>query len=414
MSKFENAKYGAANFEADTMQLPSIFPREMGPNCGKYVQEVIDSGLTVDMVSRFETAFASAMGVKHCIATPGCTNALHVLAASLEFEPGSEIIVSPIADYGTVMGLIRENFIPVFCDTEPSSPNVTANTIKSCISEKTKAIIVVHKLGIPCEMAPIAELAEKNNLLLIEDACQAVFAEYNGKLAGTFGHLAAYSFDSEKSMGGDLGGCVTTNDDVWGDRLRYIGQSRGAKGVPGFGRTHFDKGLALRMPQCTAAVCLGQLEIIKKQVRNRDKMARLLTAKLKKLDGIIPLLIPDSCTMFSCWMYGFTVIPEKFKCSPFELAEIIKEKGLGNSGMGKYYLMPDALVFLKNNAANKVYPYSLPDAPGEIIYNSEKQTPNAKAFLDTFIRWAWTEKYTEKHVNIMFNMIKEAVEENLV
>jgi dTDP-4-amino-4,6-dideoxygalactose transaminase len=112
-------------------------------------------------------------------------------------------------------------------------------------------------------------------------------------------------------------------------------------------------------------------------------------------------------------MYGFTVIPEKFKCSPSELAEKVREKGLGNIGMGKYYLMTDAIAFLKKNVRNKVYPYSLPGCPGEDIYNGEKQTPNAKKFLDTFIRWSWTEKYTEKHVDIMYNMIKQTVEENL-
>ncbi|MDD5597275.1 MAG: DegT/DnrJ/EryC1/StrS family aminotransferase [Victivallaceae bacterium] len=413
MNNLENAKYGAANFEADTTRLPAIFPRTMGPNCGKYVQEVIDSGLTVDMVGRFEKAFADAMGVKHCIGTPGCTNALHILAASLEFEAGSEIIVSPIADYGTVMGLIRENFIPVFCDTEPGSPNISANTIKPCINKKTKAVLIVHKLGLPCEMDPIVELAQKNDLLLLEDTCQSLFSEYNGRLTGTFGEMAAYSFDSEKSMGADIGGCVTTNNDEWGNRLRYIGQSRGAKSVPGFGRIHFDKGLALRIPQCTAATCLGQLEIIEEQVRNRDKTARLLTEKLKDVDGIIPLHIPDYCTIFSCWMYGFTAVPEKLKCSPSELAEKIKAKGLGNIGMGKYYLMPDALVFLRKQAMNKIYPFSIPGAPGQEIYDGSRQTPNAKTFLDNFIRWAWTEKYTEKHVDIMYNIIKKVVTESL-
>ena len=412
MSKLKNAKYGANAFESGT-KLPEIFPRTMGPNCGKYVQEVIDSGLTSDIVDRFEKEFASKMGVKHCIGTPGCTNALHVLAASLEFEHGSEVVVSPIADYGTVMGLIRENFIPVFCDTAPGTAHVTADTIKSCITEKTKAILVVHKFGFTCEMDAIVKLAEENNLLLIEDVCQAVFAEYKDKLAGTFGHVAAYSFDSEKSMGADMGGCIITNDDDFADRLRYIGQARGAKGVPGFGRTHFDKGLALRMPACTAATCLGQLEIIKEQVQNRDKMSRMLTSKLQSIDGIIPLTIPDSCTLFSCWMYGFSVDPAKIKCSPAGLAEKIKEKGLSNVGMGVYYLMTDAIDFLKQDAANKVYPFSVAGAPGAEIYNGEQQSPNAKAFLDTFIRWAWTEKYTEEHVDMIFNMIKEAVAESL-
>jgi dTDP-4-amino-4,6-dideoxygalactose transaminase len=412
MAKLEDAKFGPKAYEA-SVELPSIFPRVLGPKTAKYVQEFIDSGFTVDMVGRFEKAFADAMGIKHCVGTPGCTNALHILAASLEFEHGSEVIISPIADYGTVMGFIRENYIPVFADTAPGSPNVTADTIKACITKKTKAILVVHKMGLPCEMDGIVKLAKENNLILIEDVCQSVFSEYKGKTVGTFGDFAAFSFDSEKSMGADMGGCVITNDDESAGRLRYIGHARGAKGVPGFGRTHFDMGLALRMPGCTAATCLGQLEIIKDQVERRDKISRLLTDKLSTLDGVIPLPISENCTQFSCWMYGFSIDTNKLKCSPAELAVAISKKGFTGIGQGIYYLMPDALEFLKKAAATKVYPFSIEGAPGEEIYDANKKTPNAKAFLNTFIRWVWTDKYTEKHVDIMFNMIKEAVKENL-
>lgn len=105
-----------------TGAFPAQFPRTLGPNAGKYVQEVIESGLsaTDTMVVRFETEFAKALGVKHCIATPGCTPALAALASALEFEAGDEIIVSPITDYGTIQGIIRENFIPVFSDAAPA------------------------------------------------------------------------------------------------------------------------------------------------------------------------------------------------------------------------------------------------------------------------------------------------------
>src|SRR5262249_15198723 len=112
----ERAQYGAAAAVGQKGLLPTPFPRIMGPNCQKYLQEVIDSGLTVDMIGRFEQAFAAALGVKHCIATPGCTPALGVLAAALPFAPGDEIIVSPITDFGTIQGLCLENLIPVFAD----------------------------------------------------------------------------------------------------------------------------------------------------------------------------------------------------------------------------------------------------------------------------------------------------------
>ena len=176
-TKRERAKYGAAAVGHLRGRLPNPFPRTMGPNCMKYLQEVVESGLTCDMAGRFERAFAKELGVKHCIATPGCTPALAVLAAAFPFEPGDEIIVSPVTDYGTVQGLIKENYIPVFADTEPGSVNLSAETIEPCISERTRAILVVHKTGIICDMDPINALAERRGLIVYEDACQAVFGE---------------------------------------------------------------------------------------------------------------------------------------------------------------------------------------------------------------------------------------------
>lgn len=102
-TKNNRATYGAAALEGSEAggSLPQPFPRTIGPNAMKYLQEVVDSGLASNMVERFEGAFAKAMDVKHCIATPGCTPALAVLASAFNFNPGDEIIVSPITDYGT-------------------------------------------------------------------------------------------------------------------------------------------------------------------------------------------------------------------------------------------------------------------------------------------------------------------------
>src|SRR5206468_2482426 len=100
--------YGAAAYKDFKGALPNPFPRVIGPNAMKYLQEIVDGGLVPDMTSRFEQAFAKAMGVKHCIAAPGCTNALMILAEALNFEPGDEVIVSPISDYGTFMGVVKK------------------------------------------------------------------------------------------------------------------------------------------------------------------------------------------------------------------------------------------------------------------------------------------------------------------
>ena len=108
-TKTERAKYGAEALEDAVGELPNPFPRTIGSNAMKYLQEVVDSGLTADVIGRFEKAYAEVHGVEHCIATPGCTPALAVLAAAFGFEPGDEIIVSPITDYGTVQGLVTRS-----------------------------------------------------------------------------------------------------------------------------------------------------------------------------------------------------------------------------------------------------------------------------------------------------------------
>ncbi|NPV10113.1 MAG: aminotransferase class V-fold PLP-dependent enzyme, partial [Anaerolineae bacterium] len=238
----ERARYGAAAHLGERGKLPTPFPREMGPNCLKYLQEVVDSGLTVDMMGRFERAFAQKLGVKHCIGTPGCTPALAILAAALDFEPGDEIIVSPITDYGTIQGLCAENYIPVFADTEPGSPNLSARTIEPLITERTRAILCVHKTGLICDMDPINQLAARHGLFVYEDACQAVMGRYKGRLAGTLSRAGGFSFDPEKTLGSDTGGCVVTDDDELAERMRFIGQSRGAQMKEHFGRLHTERG----------------------------------------------------------------------------------------------------------------------------------------------------------------------------
>ena len=406
------AQYGAQAVAGLRGSLPNPFPRTMGPNAGKYLQEVVDSGLTCDMVGRFERAFAQELGVKHCIATPGCTPALAVLAAAFGFEPGDEIIVSPVTDYGTVQGLIREQYIPVFPDTDPGTVNMSARTIAPCITDRTRAILVVHKTGLICDMDPINELATRHGLIVYEDVCQAVFGKYKGRYAGTLALAAGFSFDSEKTLGSDVGGCVTTDDDQLAERLRFIGQSRGGEMIPHFGRAHTAPGYAHRMTQSTAAITLAQLEIIKPQVEKRDRMIRLLMRLLGETPGIIPLPIPDYVEVYSCWMAGFSIKPAAFKCSGEEFAAQLAKAGVSGAGQGKYYLMPAALKFIQEKAERKSYPYSQPPASRTYHYSADS-CPNARDFLEHFIRWStFCEKYEEADCQLAAQLVAEVAEEH--
>ena len=369
--KIERAKYGAAAYDKLTGTLPIPFPREMGPNCMKYLQEVVDSGLTLDMVSRFEQAFARELGVKHCIATHGCTPALASLAAAFNFAPGDEIIVSPITDYGTLQGIVIEHYIPVFADAAPGTVNMSAETIAPCITDRTRAILVVHKTGLLCDMDAINALAEKHGLIVYEDACQAIFSSYKGRAAGTLAHAAGFSFDSEKTLGSDVGGCLVTNDDALAERVRFIALSRGAIFAPGFGRKHVVAGYANRMPNCTAAVTLAQLEIIRGQVTHLDAMARLLTELIADIPGVTPLPIPDYQDVYSCWMFGLSIDPTAFRCTADDFAQQLVDAGIPGAGTARYYLIPACCTFLEESARMRTYPYSLPPASREYHFGAD-------------------------------------------
>jgi dTDP-4-amino-4,6-dideoxygalactose transaminase len=408
----ERAKYGAQAYADLRGKLPNPFPRTMGPKALDYLKEVVDSGLCCDMVGRFEKAFAEGHGVKHCIATPGCTPALQVLAAAFGFEPGDEIIVSPITDYGTVCGLLTEGYIPVYPDTEPGTVNMSARTIEPCITDRTRAILVVHKTGLICDMDPINELAARHGLIVYEDACQAVTGEYKGRIAGTLAHAAGFSFDSEKTLGSDVGGAILTNDDALAERCRYMGQSRGAAQVPGFGRVHADRGYAFRMTQSTAAITLAQFEIIKPNVKQRDKMARLLTKLIGEIPGVTPLPIPDYVNVYSCWMFGISIDPLAFTCDAEDFGKQLADEGIPGAGTGKYYLMPEALTFVQKQAAEKTYPYSMPPASRGYSYGPDT-CPAAHKFLQTFIRWStFCEKYTPEHCEIAAEIIRRVADRN--
>jgi dTDP-4-amino-4,6-dideoxygalactose transaminase len=406
------AKFGADAQKEFKGKLPLPFPRTIGPNTMKYLQEVVDSGLTTDIVTRFETTFARRMGMKHCIGTPGCTAALSVLAAAMELAPGDEIICSPITDYGTVLGFVRENYIPVFADTAPGSINLDAKTIEAKITDRTRAIIAVHKTGLVCDMDPIMALARRHKLLVIEDVCQATFSTYKGKLAGTIGDAAAFSFDSEKTVGSDIGGCVVTNDDKLAEAGRFHGQSRAGEMRQNFGRIHTAAGYPYRMPMATAAITLAQLEIADENVAHRDRMIRLLTKQLAGVRGITPLAIPSYQEVYSCWMAGFNIDLKQFKCSADEFAAQMVEAGIAGAGTGRYYLMPAALPVLEKAASAARYPFCPPATTKKHSYSADN-CPNARDFLESFIRWStFNERYQPEHCELVAQIVSGIAERN--
>ncbi|MFP4524525.1 MAG: DegT/DnrJ/EryC1/StrS family aminotransferase [Candidatus Woesearchaeota archaeon] len=184
---------------------------------------VMDSGRYVmgPEVELFEEEVASYLGVKHAIGVASGSDALLLSLMALDVGPGDEVITSPFTFFATAGSIVRLGATPVFVDIDEQTYNLDPELVEKAITSKTKAIMPVHIFGQPCDMSRITAVAERHGLKVVEDACQAIGAEWKGKKAGTIGDLGCFSFFPTKNLGGmGDGGLVVTNNDAYAGYLR--------------------------------------------------------------------------------------------------------------------------------------------------------------------------------------------------
>ena len=197
------------------------------------VMAVLDRGVFwgahAPEITALQEDWAQWLGTKYCLATNSGTAALHMAVAAAGVEPGDEVITTPFSWTSTATCVLHHNAIPIFADIDPLSYNIDPVKIEEKITPFTKAIIPVHLYGLPADMDPIMEIAERHNLVVIEDCCQAHGALYKGRKVGTIGHVAAFSLNGSKNLSGGEGGLFVTNDERrWQEaaRLQQFGEAR--------------------------------------------------------------------------------------------------------------------------------------------------------------------------------------------
>ncbi len=258
-------------------------------------------------VPTFEKKFAELIGTKFCLATGSGTQALHTALAGLEIGGGDEVLVPPYTDPGSISAILICPALPVIIDVDPESFQIDPDKIEERINENTKAIMPVHIMGQPVNMDKIMNIAQKHNLKVIEDACQAHLAEYKGKKCGTMGILGCFSFQASKVLACGEGGAVIGNDEEIMDKC-YTFHNRGTsrKGTTDIG------GPKYRMNEFEGAVLLPQLETLEKQSVRRNSNADYLTSKFKDIPGIYPQKLYDGTTRGAYYKYGFIYKKEYF------------------------------------------------------------------------------------------------------
>lgn len=326
----------------------------------------------------FEREYADYLGVKHVIALHNGTVAIELALYAFGIGTGDEVITTPRTFITSANAVVMQGAVPVFADIDPVSQNITASTIQNVITSKTRAIIVVHLAGYPCDMDSIMELAKKYNLIVIEDCAQAHGAFYKGKPVGSIGHAGAFSFCQDKIMTtiGE-GGILALKDETicakaWAfkDHGKSFDAVYKQDHVPGFRWLHESFGTNWRKLEVQAAVGRIQLKKLHKWLEQRRNNAAVL-AKLFSNIAALRLTPVPADLQHAYHKYYVFVRPEFLKpgwtrdrimnritdlgipCFTGSCGEIYLEKAFVNAGYGPVKRLPVAqeldetsLVFL--------------------------------------------------------------------
>jgi len=248
------------------------------------VTEVLRSGMLAGgkRVAELEARWAEFIGVRHAIAVSNGTVAEMCIFAGLGLGPGDEVITVGHTFNATVSSILYAGATPVFVDIDPETYDIDPDRVAAAITPRTKAICPVHLFGLPADMDPLMELAERHGLAIVEDACQAHGAEYRGRRVGSFGH-GAFSLYATKNMTTAEGGFITTNDDRLADWLRLY-RNQGMRS-----RYQFEMlGYNFRLTDLAAAIGLAQFAKLERNTARRQAIA----ARYDEAFADLPIRLP--------------------------------------------------------------------------------------------------------------------------
>ena len=239
----------------------------------EYVDECLEStwiSSKGQYVSRFENEFSKYIGVEYGIAVTNGTVAIHLALLALGIGEGDEVIVPTLTYVATVNPVKYVGAVPIFVDSVEETWQMNPKDIESKITDKTKAIIVVHLYGHPCEMEEITRIARENNIFLIEDCAEAIGTKYAGRMVGSFGDIGCYSFFGNKTITTGEGGMIVTNDKTIASRAVNLKD----QGLAMYREYWHDiVGYNFRMTNICAAIGVAQLEMVEEIIEKKRRIA---------------------------------------------------------------------------------------------------------------------------------------------
>lgn len=307
----------------------------------KYLMECIDTGWISSegpFIKQFEELFAAKVGRKHGIAVANGSVALDAAAVALGIGPGDEVIMPTFTIISCAAAIVRAGARPVLIDSDPVTWNMDVEKLKTKVkieieekkNKRLKAIMVVHIYGLPTDMAPILEVADKYGLKIIEDAAEMHGQTYKGMPCGSFGDISTFSFYPNKHITTGEGGMIVTDDAVLAERCRSL---RNLCFQPKKRFVHDELGWNFRMTNLQAALGVAQLERLKEFVERKRRMGRRYTELLKNVEG---LQLPVEKTEYAdniYWVYGLVLKDD----IPFDAEEAMRRLGERKIGTRPFF-----------------------------------------------------------------------------
>ncbi len=396
-----------------TRPLPSdanITGRNFGKEEIENLKKVIESGVLNctkgTWVKGFEAQFSARYGAHYTRCVTSGTAAIHAAIAAIDPEPGDEIITTPITDMGAITPILYQTAIPVFADVDPLTYNITAETIAPHITKRTRAIIVTHLFGNPCDMDPILKLAASHGIPVIEDAAQAYYAEYHHRRVGILGDIGCFSLQQGKHMTTGEGGIVVAPNDTYTRRITLFVDK--AWGYGDSKPDHYFLALNYRMTELQGAVALAQLDKVESVVEARVRNAELMDRLLQNVAGVeAPQVTPNSKHVY--WKYCLRIDPQIIQGGVDEFARRLKDKGIFSAP--RYIQKPAFMCEVlrdQKTFGKSGFPFQGPHRAGlPPVEYREEEYPGTREALSRVCVLPWNELYTEEDVHYIADAVIE-------
>ena len=337
-------------------------------------------------VKGFCDKLAGIYGMPHCAAASSGTAAIHTALGALGVGAGDEVVTTPITDMGTVIGILYQGATPVFADLDAHTYNPDPRSIEANITEKTKAILVVHLAGNPADMDAIMDIARRHNLKVVEDCAQSWLSYYKGRLAGTIGDIGCFSTNEFKHISTGDGGAVMTRDEMLYRKALM------------FADKNYDRigGLAIRnceslapnyrMTELQGAVGIAQLDKLQGICTRRSEIGERITREIAGLPGVYAPKVLEGCRS-SYWFYMMRIAATQAGVDAQGFADALKAEGVP---AGKGYI-PTCIY--EYPLFKGTYPRGL--------------CPSAEKILETSVKFSVSEFWTDEDVEQVIAAIRK-------